>query len=379
MVRLGAPVDSKTFDLAVVGLGGSGLSAIHAGLERGWTVVGVDAVGVAAGAAGRNGGFLLKGLAPFYHDARTLLGRSLASRLYAATEKHLLRMEAQTPDDVRLVGSLRRAESEPEREDCARHLEALQEDGFQGSWVREPEGTGLLIPGDGVFHPVARCVRLARRAQDRGARLLRARVDALEPGVLRTPTGPVRARRVLVAVDGGLEALLPPTTPSTKEAFGFDPMPVATRLQMLATAPDPVLRTRYAVYSRYGYDYWQQRRDGRILLGGGRDVGGSSERTPSLETTAEVQDYLTEVLRKTLRSPVAVTHRWAGTVSYARRPVFRLEPGCAFVGAYSGTGNVLGSLMAEAAVSCLAGAPSETAHLLREMASADLGEVRAPD
>ena len=52
---------SVTADVCVVGLGGSGLAAVESAIERGQRVVGVDAGRVGAGAAGRNGGFLLGG------------------------------------------------------------------------------------------------------------------------------------------------------------------------------------------------------------------------------------------------------------------------------------------------------------------------------
>ena len=56
-------------DVCVIGLGGSGLAAIGEVLRRGLTVVGLDAGRVAAGAAGRNGGFLLGGPAIGVHKA----------------------------------------------------------------------------------------------------------------------------------------------------------------------------------------------------------------------------------------------------------------------------------------------------------------------
>jgi glycine/D-amino acid oxidase-like deaminating enzyme len=64
------PLDGDTTaDACVVGLGASGLAAVAELADRGLTVVGVDAGRIAAGAAGRNGGFLLGGGAPFLHDA----------------------------------------------------------------------------------------------------------------------------------------------------------------------------------------------------------------------------------------------------------------------------------------------------------------------
>src|SRR4051812_38447522 len=68
-------------DVCVVGLGGSGLACIAELLSLGLTadrVVGIDARAVGAGAAGRNGGFLLAGTADFYHDAVKQFGRDRA-------------------------------------------------------------------------------------------------------------------------------------------------------------------------------------------------------------------------------------------------------------------------------------------------------------
>src|SRR4051794_34146373 len=61
-------------DVCVVGLGGSGLSAVGELRRLGASVVGVDAGAVAGGAAGRNGGFLLAGSSEFYHDAVAVYG-----------------------------------------------------------------------------------------------------------------------------------------------------------------------------------------------------------------------------------------------------------------------------------------------------------------
>src|SRR5437763_11808109 len=72
-------------DVCVVGLGGSGLACVSALLDAGRSVVGIDAVTIASGAAGRNGGFLLGGLALFHHDVVERLGASPAKEIYDAT------------------------------------------------------------------------------------------------------------------------------------------------------------------------------------------------------------------------------------------------------------------------------------------------------
>ena len=73
-------------DACVIGLGGSGLACVHALLDQGMSVVGVDAGPVAGGAAGRNGGFLLAGLVSGY--AFAWIGHFFFEKNRPATFKH---------------------------------------------------------------------------------------------------------------------------------------------------------------------------------------------------------------------------------------------------------------------------------------------------
>ena len=85
-----APLKSDTIcDVCVIGLGGSGLSAINELIKNNVKVIGVDKHDVGAGAAGRNGGFLLAGLAEFYHDAVKNFGNEFALKTYQETLKEL--------------------------------------------------------------------------------------------------------------------------------------------------------------------------------------------------------------------------------------------------------------------------------------------------
>jgi gamma-glutamylputrescine oxidase len=123
------------------------------------------------------------------------------------------------------------------------------------------------------------------------------------------------------------------------------------RLQMIGTAPARDVRYERPVYSRYGLDYWQQLADGRIALGGFRDVGGDDEWTHDSKPTAVVQDALEECLRERVRTAAPITHRWAASVSYTPDglPVLeQVRPGVWATGAYNGTGNVVGALCGRA-------------------------------
>jgi glycine/D-amino acid oxidase-like deaminating enzyme len=330
-------------DVCVVGLGGSGLTAVGELLRRGASVVGIDAGHVASGAAGRNGGFLLAGTYDFYHDAVRRHGRDRARRIYGLTMDEIRRIAAETPEAVRQTGSLRVADSPEELEDCRLQFDALRADGFPIEAYDGPEGRGLLMPTDCAFNPLLRCRLLARREVRAGARLFEhAPALDVRPGEVRTPAGTVRCARVVVTVDGRLERLFPELEGRVRTA----------RLQMLATAPTDEVRLPRPVYARWGYEYWQQLPDGRIALGGFRDAGGDGEWTHEAAPGEVIQARLEQFLRERIGVRAPVTHRWAASVGYTTTGLPLLDevrPGVWVAGGYSGTGNVIGALCGRAA------------------------------
>lgn len=326
-------------DVCVVGLGGSGLTCTRELLRLGMKVAGVEAGRVGGGAAGRNGGFLLAGLALFHHNAVEHYGRDRARTLYALTLDELDRIEAEVPRLVSRPGSLRIAESDEELADCEAQFVAMHADDLPVAHYAGDEGRGLLIPSDGTFQPLARCRALAAMAVSEGAALFeRSPVTRIDDHRVQTERGMVHATHVVVAVDGGLDRLLPELAGRVRSA----------RLQMLATEPTTEIHLPRPVYARWGYDYWQQRPDGAIALGGARDIGGESEWTANATPTAAVQEVLERRLRERLDVSAPITHRWAATVSYTADylPVAEeVRPRVWALGGYCGTGNVIGALL----------------------------------
>lgn len=346
-------------DVCVVGLGGSGLAAIGELLEMRRSVVGLDAGQVAGGAAGRNGGFLLAGLAAFHHDAVAALGRDRAARLYRLTMAEIERIAHETPAAVRRVGSLRIAASPEEREDCRAQLAAMRADGLPAEWYEGAEGVGLLVPSDGAFDPVVRARTLARHACARGARLFeRSRVVRIDDGLVETEHGRVRCGAVVVAVDGRLEVLLPELASRVR----------TTRLQMLATAPTDEIVVPRPVYARWGFDYWQQLADGSLAVGGFRDRNEAGEWNAVAEPAEPVQGLIERFVREGLGVRAPITHRWAAVVGYTEGelPVLdEVRRGVWVAGGYSGTGNVVGAMCARAAARGASGGASEVTALIR--------------
>ena len=331
-------------ELCVVGLGGTGLSCISEALDLGVrSVIGIDGADVAAGAAGRNGGLLLAGPVDFHHDAVAKLGRERTLTITRLTMAERERIARETPGVVRVTGSLRIAYDDAELEDIAAQYEAMRADALAVEHYDGPEGRGVCIPDDAVMQPLKRCRMLAESLRARGAQLyVRTAAQEIAPGVVRTTGHAIRARTILVAVDGGLERLVPSLASDVRTA----------RLQMLAAAPDLPVRFSRPVSMRYGFDYWQQLPDGSVLLGGGRDFHEAAEWTREATPTPSVQDYLTRTLRERLGISTEITHRWAASVAFTSTglPLFRaLGDGVFALGAYSGTGNLVGAVLGRGA------------------------------
>jgi gamma-glutamylputrescine oxidase len=152
---------------------------------------------------------------------------------------------------------------------------------------------------------------------------------------------------VILATDGYTRGLVPELDAAVTQA----------RNQVLATTPLPERYFEPAVYARSGYDYWQQTRDGRIVIGGWRDADLEGEYTASEDVTNVIQARIEAFLGRMLGSVPEITHRWAGLIGLTadRLPLVGPVPGREGVWValgYSGHGNVLalacGELLARA-------------------------------
>ncbi len=330
-------------DVCVIGLGGSGLMAVRLLRDAGMSVIGIDASDVGSGAAGRNGGLLLGGIAEFHHDAVRLLGHEQAVSLYRLTLAEMERVFAEFPECTQRTGSLRIAASDEERDDCQEQLMLMKLSGLPVEWYSGPEGEGLLFPMDGTMQPLVRVRTMAMRARDAGATLHgNTRATEISGTRVVTDRGVITSRRVIVAVDGRLDLVLPELAGRVRTA----------RLQMLATAPAHDVAVPRPVYRRYGYDYWQQLSDGSIALGGFRDEHEADEWTHDATPSHAIQDRLDEFLRTHIGTQAPVTHRWAASVSYTHdgAPICEeVRDGVFAIGGYNGTGNIVGAICARAA------------------------------
>lgn len=269
-------------------------------------------------------------------------------------------MGRETVDCVRATGSLRIEATEECLADCRTQMQALFDDDFDVDWYSGPEGEGLLLPRDAAFHPVKHCRQKVEQVLRGGATLFEnTPVVAIESRKIVTPRAEIHCNHIIAAIDGKLDLLFP--------SLRSDVTPY--RLQMAATEKAPLCFPR-PIYWDNGYNYLQQLPDGRIAVGGCRDEHDQDEITHDAEPTAPVQNSIRRLLSD-LGVDKVITHRWAATVSYSRDglPIAReVMQDVIAVGAYNGTGNLVGRILGRAAVDAAVRGDSRTLDLFTKKA-----------
>ncbi len=158
------------------------------------------------------------------------------------------------------------------------------------------------------------------------------------------------ADRIVIATDGYTHGLVPELDDAIR--------PV--RNQVVLTEPLPERLFDRPHYARYGYDYWQQLPDGRLLVGGRRDADLPREATADESLTPAVQESLQTLVRELVGLSPRITHRWPGIfgVTRDRLPLAGPLPGQDRIwvsAGFSGHGNVLGLACGDLAARAILG------------------------
>ena len=146
-------------------------------------------------------------------------------------------------------------------------------------------------------------------------------------------------------------------------------------VKCIATAPAPRLIDR-SCYCDDGFEYFQQLPDGRLVLGGYRNLAIEQETTYADHTTPLIQDALSGLFGRHFPEVAdqPVERRWSGTMAFTSRwstarGRLRRDDRIAFAVGFNGHGLGLGMMVVEALLRELDGGRRE----LLQCASVDAG------
>jgi len=189
---------------------------------------------------------------------------------------------------------------------------------------------------------------LLNLAQKKGILILNGlEVDKLEEGGRLVSTHfknglIIASKKVIVATNGFARQLLP----------DLDVRPA--RAQVLVTAPVKGLKLKGAFHYQKGYYYFRNI-DGRVLLGGGRNLDLSGEETTQFGLTEKIQTKLETLLAENILpgTPFKIEQRWSGImgVGSEKKPIIKhISNNIVCAVRMGGMGVAIGSLVGEMAV-----------------------------
>jgi gamma-glutamylputrescine oxidase len=350
-------------EVAVIGAGITGTATALWLARAGVQVRVLEARSIAAGASGRNGGFISDGTTTAYATIIQRYGHEQARRLWAFTvrnheyaERFIEELEQRGwPCAYRRNGSLKLAAKESELEQIIESASLLNEDGWEVKVVqrndlpvrlRNAYFGGAFYPANGELHPARFVTGLALLAQQAGAVFHNAspvsEISASEDGVLlTTPGGKIQARTAVFATNAWL-----PEIGALVGANWLSSSIIPIRGQVIATQPINEQLFPCPCSADEGYQYWRQLSDGRLVVGGWRNRSFDTESQTYDETPKEgVQQHLDAFIHKTLNLPhIGIANRWAGIMGFTADslPLIGRLPGvpnCFIAGGYTGHGN----------------------------------------
>ncbi len=378
----------ESVDVVIIGAGYSGLwtALTLRRLAPALSVLVVDAERVGFGASGRNGGWCSGQFPVDIADMGTRFGRPAAlamAKSLAAAVRDVGAQCASEGIDAEFVaaGTLTAARTPRQLRDASAEVELAHASGLGDGDVRLLSAVeasclvgasrtlgGVFSPHCAALHPQRLVHGLALAAERHGARIVeRTRVQRIEPFVVTTDGGTIRAAIVVRATEGW-----------TPELPGLRRRVVPVYSLMIATrvlTDSEWERVRWP--SRVTFSdgrtmivYGQRTADGRIAFGGrGAPYRFGSRVHPSMENNAAVHRSLEEALVDLFPSlhGVEITHRWGGPLAIHRdwMPSVGLDrsTGLAWLGGYVGDGVAAANLAGRTVAELIVGRETERTSL----------------
>ena len=338
-------------DVCVIGAGLAGLTVAREIARRGWSVAVLEARQVAAGASGRNGGFVSPGFSERIDAIVERVGLPRAKELWALSDAGVEYMrreiaESEMPGVLARDGrlSVRRVDDEQAlidhaamlRVDFGADVEAWPTDQVR-EVLRSPHYfQALHAPKAFHIHPLNYALGLAAAAEKDGARIFEnTSALSLDPAGVRkrvaTPKGTVRARHVVLAGSTGVGAVDAPIAETVQ--------PVSTYVAVTAPIGERLFESvRYTGAisdTRRAGDYYRIVSDDRLMWGGRISMRGSTPWRLKAALRSDILKVYPQL------GNVEIEYAWSGVMAYAvhKMPqIGELAQGYWLAGAFGGHG-----------------------------------------
>lgn len=357
-----------TADVCVVGGGFSGLNTAIELVQRGLSVVLLEAHTIGWGASGRNGGQLIRGVGHGLDQFSKYIGQDGVQRMklmgFEAVEIVRQRIERHAIDCDLRWGYCDLANKPSGFDDLKREAEGLRKLGYkhelrlvQPVLMRSVVGSdnyagGLIDMGSGHLHPLNLALGEARVAAELGVRLHEhsavTRIDYGPQVRVHTAQGCVKAAHLVLGCNAYIKDLNPQLSGKVLPAGSYI---IATEPLNKAMVNELLPQNMAVCDQRVALDYFRLSADRRLLFGGACHYSG---RDP-----ADIAAYMRPKMLKVFPqlADVRIDYQWGGMIGIGanRLPqIGRLaeHPNVFYAQAYSGHGlnatHLAGKLLGEA-------------------------------
>ena len=351
-------------DVAIVGGGFTGVSAMLHLAERGYDVALIEAHRIGWGASGRNGGQLIDGFVNsdriekrFGGDAAKItyqMGIDCRDIVLQRIEKYSIECDLKfgyielALNDSQ-VGELKLWQTEKEKAAYPHEMKFLGQDKIHTVVGSEKYLAGLVNMGNGHLHPLNLCTGEAAAAVSLGARIFEqspvTRIHHGQKPRVETASGTIHARKVVLAGNAYLGRTEPrlngKVIPAGSYMMATEPLPPELCEELLP-------QDMACVDIRLALDYFRLSADGRMLWGGMCNYSG---RVPK-SITASLRPSMLKVFPQLEQA--RIDYEWGGdiAISLNRVPQFgRIEANTYYVQGYSGHGvaptHIAGKILAD--------------------------------
>jgi len=354
----------ESVDVCVIGGGLIGTFIAYWLSELNVSVTLLEKDVLAGAASGRNTGFILPGTVEHFNRAVTLYGEEKADSIWRFTEKNYKQIldishEEKMDYDIQENGSLILAGSEQEHKELKESISFLKRLGIDAEWwskafVEKQIGTDQLFGaiktkvGAGI-QPVKLVNELSRINHGRGISIYEkspvAEIKEYESNSLKimTDQGSVDCSMAVVSANAYTSHIL----------NSFSDLIFPFQGQAFVTDPVSAPLFHEVIYANFGFEYWRQLKDGRLMVGGFREKdpkkGEGFSTDINIDLIHGLYDYFNQLFPQA--GHPSISHYWAGTMGFSQDglPIVGNThmPHCFVCGGFTGHGLGFASAIGE--------------------------------